>query len=147
MKTLPWNFFIGALLAAGCVCVACKQDARTATVTPTPADTSASDGIPTDAQIAHFMSRYQDPSDNNKVIIFNAKFGAIRFYTPDLQNDYRARGKIPFGIAAELVRQEKTGMWVNTYAIMDGLVDIVVLDADGKLVDRQKKDFASLCPS
>ena len=150
MKSSYWKFFVNVLLGMGLLCVACKRENAQTTTTSVPVlvDVSTPDGVPTEAQIAQFMSRYQDPTDDKKMIVLNVKFGAVRIFNPDLIADYRTRGKIPFGVSVDLHRVEAGGFWgPNEYSIMDGLAEIVVLDADGKRVDRQQKDLASLCPS
>jgi hypothetical protein len=150
MKSAQWKLFAGVLLGAGLMCVACKRESAptTTTAAPVPVDVGTPEGVPTEAEIAQFMSRYQDPSDDKKMIMFNVKFGSVRFYDPNLLTDYRTRGKIPFGVAVDFHRAEVGGPWgVNEYAIMEGHAEIVVLDADGKLIDRQQKEIASLCPS
>jgi len=142
MKSSYWKLFLSVLLVAGLMCVACKQRRAQTTVAPVSADERA--GIPTEAEIANFMPRYQDPSDDKKVIVYRVTFGAAR---PRLMEDGRTHGKIFFAVGVDFYKQEMAGGWPNTYAIMDGYADVVVLDADGALVDRQRKDLALLCPS
>ena len=142
MKSMHWKFFASALLVIGCVCVACKRE--NAQTVAAPVGTPA--GVPTEAEIANFIARYQDPADASKFVFFNATFESARL-RPDQMEGYRTRGKIPFTISVSLSRAEQKETWIDHYAIMEGQVKIAVLDADGKLADRQEEDLASLCPS
>ena len=107
--------------------------------------------IPTDAEIADFVSAWQDPEDASKSIRFEVGFGGARLM-PQIMEEFRERGKIPFVIAVDfyqmveepLVRVRRE---VGIYSIMDGQAEIAVLDADGKIVDRVRRDLALLCPS
>ena len=159
-------------------CAACKQDRAVGVVTPLPAVT-VNAGIPTDAEIASFIAAWQDPDDANKSIRFDVTFGPAGLM-PQVMDEFRERGKIPFCISVNFYRMEKEPMgnpwgrrgqeadlratpinWdmdaqpqlvrvlqmVNIYSIMDGQAEIAVLDADGKIVDRVRKDLALLCPS
>jgi hypothetical protein len=146
MKTLHWKFFAGVLLAGVCVCVACKRENAQTGVKPVRASIGTPEGVPTEAEIANFMSRYQDPADSKKVVWFDVTFNSARLRAT-LMDDFRARGKIPFVVSVDFHRQEQEGNLVNLYAIMEGQAKIVVLDADGKVVDRKEEDLSALCPS
>jgi len=162
------------------MCAACKRD-RAVEVAVPPPGAAASAAIPTDAEIANFIAAWQDPEDANKSIRFDVTFGTADLM-PQVMDEFRGRGKIPFCISVNFYRQELEPMsnpwgrrgqeeetrataepirWdmdaqpqlvrvlqmVNIYSIMDGQAEIAVLDADGRIVDRVRKDLALLCPS
>jgi len=89
---------------------------------------------------------------------------SVNFYRQEVEpmrNPWNERGHNLNGVGDD-ARAEKLGWFggadaqpqlvrilqmVNIYSIMDGQAEIAVLDADGKIVDRQTKPLDSLCPS
>jgi len=183
MKFSQWSLFFVIMLS----CAACRRDKAADVVAPTaPPPAAVNADLPTDAEIANFIAAWQDPDDANKSIRFDVTFGTASLM-PQVMDEFRERGKIPFTVSVnfyrmevepmrnpwggrgrslngvdEDVRAEKLGWFndmdaqpqlvrvlqmVNIYSIMDGQAEIAVLDEDGKIVDRVRKDLALLCPS
>jgi len=148
MKAGYWKFFLGAVLVAGLMCAACKRDRVQTTAVPTAAPVDVSGDVPSEEEIAAFVSTWQDPSDANTSIHFDVEFNVVRL-SPYALEAFRQRGKIPFAISVNFYRYDPVEalQLVNTYSIFEGDAEIAVLDADGRLVVRQRQGFASLCPS
>jgi len=126
------------------MCAACSRVGEQKPTAAAVDGGGAPGDIPTDAEIAGFISTWQDPEDANKSVVFAATFD-IAHLRPHVMEEFRERGKIPFVISVDFVRHE--GELANDYSIMDGQIEIAVLDADGKIVDRQTKPLDLLCPS
>jgi len=139
-----WGLLVGLLLAA------CTRVEQRKAVPPAARPAVAVKGdVPAEAEVAKFIAKYQDPLNANKSTEFNATFGRPRL-RPQIMEEFRERGKIPFAISVDFSRYEMApgGRDIEGISsIMDGHADIAVLDADGKCVDRQRKDLALLCPS
>ena len=147
MKSSQWILFLVVMLS----CAACRRDKAVEVVEPEtpPAAAAAKADIPTDAEVAAFVAEWKDPSDADKSIRFDVTFGVPPFM-PHIMNEFRERGKIPFTVSVNFYRLEAdSDSWrrMNVYSIMDGQAEIAILDADGRVVDRTRKDLALLCPS
>ena len=153
-----WVFGLLALAFAACSRVSEQTDA-----VPPAAAAKATGSVPSEAEIAAFLPFWQDPSDKHKSIRLDATFGVPPF-RPQVMEEFRERGKVPFAVSVSLAWYEvepqdgRSGPFTqgtdvsvmqmtDVSVIMDGKADIAVLDADGNLVDRQRKDLSLLCPS
>ena len=145
MKSYQWILFSIVMLS----CAACRRDKAVEVVepaTPPPAAVAKAD-IPTDADRENFLLRYSESPGEETV--FHVTFDTARLIPP-VMNEFRERGKIPFAISVDFATRKPDPFdprFVNHFSIMEGQAEIAVLDADGRVVDRTRKDLALLCPS
>jgi len=143
------NGYVLCLCLLLLTCAACKQDAaKVDGAEPVvPGAVAGGTPVPTEAEIAEFLPHYSDAPGSQT--LFEVEFGTAHL-PPPMLDDFRTRGKIPFTVSVVFYRQEQDMLdsrFANNFAIMDGQAEIAVLDADGRVVDRARKDIALLCPS
>jgi len=131
------------------MCAACKREKTGAVVgqATVPVVAKVNADIPSEAERTNFLWRYSEASREETV--FAVTFDTARL-VPPLMDEFRTRRKIPFIISVDFAVRRPDPFdprFVNHLSIMDGQADIAVLDADGRVVDRVRKDLALLCPS
>ena len=97
--------------------------------------------IPSEDVIKSFVSSAKGTSSSNTVYQFNVSF------KPGSTDLYRFGGKITFAIAVEMMKKIKTEEGDTDESVFDGKANIVVVDADGKIVGNKQEDLSALCPS
>ena len=125
------------------MCAACSRDNEPAPVAP-PAAAQKGD-VPSEVEIAGFLPMWQDPENEGVSVEFDIAFEGVPL-SPAAADEFRERGKVPFviGVGFAKYNRHRPG---RSEIIMEGQAEIAVLDAEGNLVDRQRKDLELLCPS
>ena len=129
MKRSHWKICLGLLLVTGRVCAAQEQGAGT-------------NDIPSQAEIAAFVTHYTEPAARaaSGDYMFSATFRLPAFPAAAWRL-YQKGNTIPYHLTAVLTRTA-TGEIVQ-----DKDVEVFIVDAEGKLVNRVKEPVLSLCPS
>lgn len=102
------------------------------------------DGIPTEEEIAAFLTTYQPPGRPERYI-FTATFG-VPALTPRERKAYARSGKVPYRITMDLMEAKTVG-GRTLYKRVEGRGNVVVMDAAGTVIDRTKEALGKLCPS
>ena len=110
------------LLVAGRVCVAQQPDAST-------------NNVPSQAEIDAFVSRHEGADG---VLELTAAF-RLPTFPPAAWRLYMQNEKIPYHLTAVLRRSGRM--------VLEGDIEVFIVDAEGKLVDRVKEPILNLCPS
>jgi hypothetical protein len=102
------------------------------------------DGIPTEEEIAAFLTTYQPPGRPERYI-FTATFG-VPALTPRERKAYARSGKVPYRITMDLMEAKTVGGRTFSKRV-EGRGNVVVMDAAGTVIDRTKEALGKLCPS
>lgn len=109
------------------------------------ASASKASGVPTEAEIAAFLTEYKEKPNDPEAYEFVASFEAPRL-RPDQIKEYARKGKVPYRLTITLYKtKEINGR--KQYQRQDGTGCFVVLDQTGGVVDRQRESLGKLCPS
>lgn len=102
-------------------------------------------GIPTEAEIAAFLTEYKESPNSPETFELMASFEAPRL-KPDQIKDYARKGKVPYRLTVTLYKtKEVDGR--KQYQRQDGTGCFVVMNAAGDVIDRQRESLGKLCPS
>jgi len=97
--------------------------------------------VPSEEVIKSFVSSAKGTSSSNTVYQFNVSF------KPGSTDLYRFGGKITFAITVEMMKKIETAEGATEQSVFDGKANIVVVDAEGKIVGNKQEDLSALCPS
>jgi hypothetical protein len=102
--------------------------------------------VPSAEVIKSFVTTAKDKPDGKTTFQFNANFKPAVLPAKSMEL-YRSKGKIPFAISVELLKTITTADGPEEQNVFEGAANIVVVDAEGKIVNKKQEDMSALCPS
>jgi len=127
----------GLILALSCVtcAVAVAEDAATDELS-----------VPSAEAVKAFVTTAKEKPDAKDTVSLSVMFKPVVLpkYAMEI---YRSKGKIPFAISVELLKNLSTEEGAEKQNIFEGSANIVVVDQEGKVVNAKKEDLSALCPS
>jgi len=102
--------------------------------------------VPSDEVVKSFVTTAKDKPDGKTTFQFKASFKPAVLPEKSMAL-YRSKGKIPFAIPVELLKTINTVDGPEDQSVFDAAANIVVVDAEGKIVSKKQEDLSALCPS
>jgi hypothetical protein len=133
MRRVTYFWLILALACAG----------RAIAVAEAPAKEELS--VPSEEVVKTFVTTAKEKPESKDTLQFNVSFKPAVLPAAALEI-YRAKGKIPFAISVELLKNIPTEDGTEKH-IFEGAANIVVVDKEGQVVSKKREDLSALCPS
>ena len=102
--------------------------------------------VPSAEVIKSFVTTSKDKPDGKTTFQFNASFKPAMLPAKSMEL-YRSKGKMPFAISVELLKTITTADGPEEQNVFDATANIVVVDAEIKIVSKAQEDLSALCPS
>lgn len=102
--------------------------------------------VPSAEVIKSFVTTAKDKPDGKTTFQFNVNFKPAVLPAKSLEL-YRSKGKIPFSVSVELLKTITMADGPEEQNVFEGAANIVVVDAEGKIVNKKQEDMSALCPS
>jgi uncharacterized secreted protein with C-terminal beta-propeller domain len=102
--------------------------------------------VPSAEVIKSFVTTSKEKTDSKTSFQFKAFFKPAILPARSMEI-YRSKGKIPFAISVELLKNTAIEEGSEEQNVFEGAANIVVVDDTGKIVAAKQEDMSALCPS
>jgi hypothetical protein len=107
---------------------------------------SAGGAIPTEEEIAAFVSEYKETENSKESLSLSVHIGVPKLL-PEQRKKYERSKKVPYQLTADLIKTKEVNGKKVSLRTTDGKCNVAILNESGKVIEQSSVNLIKLCAS